>query len=127
MHGLGTECGSSRFDLASLVSLTTIHVVSPDLAFSQELLILDAVLVNDVIITTGNEGTLVLKNLETPGLSVEVGSLNELFIGSIDVDSLNLTIVMSNSNLAVQNVNSRSKVILFKCNLSQELIFALVA
>jgi len=127
VHWSRTERRCSRFDLARLISLATIHVIGPHFALSNHLLVLDIVLVDKVVITAGDESSFIFDNLETPSLTIEVRSINNSSVGTVDVDGLNLTIIMSDNDLTIENIDSRGKVILFKSNLSQELIFTLIA
>jgi hypothetical protein len=78
-----------------------VQVEGPDLSFSDHFLVLDAVLVDNVIITTCQEGTFFFNDLESPSLTIAMRCIDELLVASINVDSLDLTIVVTDSDLAI--------------------------
>ena len=77
------------------------EVEGPDLSFSDHLLVLDAELVNDVIITACQESTFLFNDLESPSLTIAMGCIDELLVASINIDGLDLTIVVTDCDLAI--------------------------
>jgi len=96
-----TESRGSRLDLVSLIWLSTMKVEGPYLSFSDHLLVLDAELVNDVIITTCQESTFLFNDFESPSLTIAMGCIDELLVASINIDGLDLTIVVTDCDLAI--------------------------
>ena len=117
----------SRLDLGCFVCLTTKEVIAPDFTLLDKLLVLDAVLVDHVIISASKESTLVVEHFETPSLSVEVRNIDHLFLGSISVDHLDSSIVMPNQDSLIEDVESRCMEEIVKGNLSLESVLTLVA
>lgn len=54
-------------------------------------------------------------------------SINELLIASINIYSLDFTIVVTNADLSIEYINGWCEMILLQSDLSQELVFTLVA
>lgn len=79
--------------------------MSPDFTFLKHFLSLDIKLINFVIITTSEESTLLLDNFKTPSFTVMMRSIDKLLVSSIDINSLDDTIVVTNSDLSIQNIN----------------------
>lgn len=77
------------------------EVKGPYLSFSDHLFILDAELINDVIITTCQESTFLFNDFESPSLTVAMRCVDELLAASINVDCLDLTIIVTDCNLAI--------------------------
>lgn len=84
--------------------LSTVQVEGPDLARFDALLVLDAELVDHVVVSAGEEGSLLLDDLKSPCLTIEVGLVHELLVSSVDIDSLDLTIVVTDKDLAVKDI-----------------------
>lgn len=84
--------------------LSTVQVEGPDLARFDALLVLDAELVDHVVVSAGEEGSLLLDDLKSPCLTIEVGLVHELLVSSVDIDSLDLTIVVTDKDLAVKKI-----------------------
>jgi len=76
-------------------------VECPDLSFSNHLLVLDAELVNEVIVTTCQESTFLFKNLESPSFTITMRCIDELLVASVNIDCLDLTVVVTDSDLAI--------------------------
>ena len=101
-----TESRCGGLDLIGLVWFSLVHVVGPDLAFSDQAFVLDAVLVDQVVVTTGEESAFILNNLKTPSLTVVVRSVNQLLVTSINVHCLNLTVVVTDDDLSIKDIDS---------------------
>ena len=93
------------------------EIGGPDLAFLDNFFVLDAELKDLVIITTSQEGASILQDLKTPRLAVVMRDIDELLAGSIDVDDLNSSIVVSNKHSAIEEIKTRSMMIHIKRNL----------
>jgi len=102
------------------------HISRPNLALFDHLLILNAELVDHVVVTAGQEGSIFFDNVETPGFTIVMTYVHQLFIGSINIDGLDFTIVVSDENLFVKDVEGRGEVIGLKRDLSQVLKLSLI-
>jgi len=68
------------------------------------LLVFDAELVDCIVISTGEEGSLILEHLKTPRLSIVVRMLDGLSVCAIDLDGLDSTIVVTDQDLTIQKI-----------------------
>jgi hypothetical protein len=105
MNWITTHSGCSRLDLLGLVTLAAIQLISPNFALSDQFLVFDAVLEDLIVISAGEEGSLVLKHLETPRLSIVVRIMNSLPVGAVDVDGLDSTVVVTDQDLTIQKID----------------------
>ena len=92
----------------------------PDLSRSKNTFISDADLVELVIISTGQESSALLNNLETPRFSIAMGSIDKSLISSIHVDCNDSTIIMTKYNLVIKNINGRCEMLNGAIDLSDE-------
>jgi len=122
-----SHSGGGGLDLLSLVWLSTEKIVRPDLSLLDHLLVLDAVLVDGVVISAGQESTFFLEDFETPSLTVEVRNVDELLVGSISVNDLDSTVVMTYKDSAIQDIEGGSVVVDIERNLSHELVLSSLA
>mmetsp|Transcript_19392 Transcript_19392/g.29768 ORF Transcript_19392/g.29768 Transcript_19392/m.29768 type:complete len:355 (-) Transcript_19392:470-1534(-) len=127
VDGVGAQSGSSRLHVGGLVCLSVEQVVAPHLALLDALSVLDAVLVELVVVTAGQEGALVLDDLEAPRLSVVVRDTDHLLVGAVDINGLDNTVVVANQDLAIQDIEGGSEVIHLKRDSSQELVLTSLA
>jgi len=123
----GSHGGGSGLDLLGLVWLSAEEIIRPDLSLLDHLLVLDAVLVDGVVISTGQEGSFLLEDFETPSLTVEVRNIDELLVSSISVNDLDSSVVMTNENSAIQDIKGRSVIVDIEWNLSNELVLSSLA
>lgn len=121
-HGSG-----GRLDLLGLIRLSAEEVVGPNLSLLDHLPVLDGILVDGVVVSASQECTFVFENFKSPSLSIEVGDVDELLVSSISVHHLDSSVVMSNKDSAVQNIDGGGVVVDIKRDLSNELVFTLVA
>lgn len=124
MSWSGGQGCSSRLDLFGLVWLTAMEFVRPNLSLLDHLLVLDAVLVDGIVITASQKGSFFLKNFETPSLTIEVRNVDELLVGSICIDDLDSSVVMSDKDSTVHNIERGGVVIDVEWDLSDELILS---
>jgi len=101
-----TKGGSGRLVLFLFILITIVHLYAPNYSLLNQLFVLDAKFKDFVVITTSYESTFVFKNLKTPGLTVMMSNTDDLSTCSVNIDSLNGTIVVTNSDLVIQNVES---------------------
>ena len=117
-----TEGGSGRLVFLLRIVFTTVQLYAPNLALLNQLFVLDAEFKDFVVITTSEESSFVLKNHETPGLTVMMCDIHDFSSGTVNIDSLNSTVVMTNSDLAIQDVKSRCLIVLLKVDLSDKFV-----
>ena len=118
--------GRLNFALGRLVRLAIVHVERPELGLPNERLVLDAVLIDEVVITTSKEGSCLWDNLQAPGLAVVVCCVNDLTVAAINIDCLNLAVVVTDEDASVKNVEGTGLTELLERDLSKELVFTLV-
>ena len=73
-------------------------------SLSDHLFVFGTELIDCVIVSTGQESTLRLNYTEAPSLSIMMGGIDDLFARSINIHSLNNTIVVTNENFSVHDV-----------------------
>ena len=117
-----TEGGSGRLVLLLCIVFTIVQLYAPNLALLNQLFVLDAEFKDFVVITTSEESSFVFKNHETPRLTVMMSDIHDLSASTVNIDSLNSTVVMTNSDLAIQDVKSRSLIVLLKVDLSDKFV-----
>lgn len=89
-------------------------------SLSKHLFVFNAVLIDGVVVSAGQESTLGLNDAEAPSLSIVVGGIDKLFVGPVNIHGLNDTIVVTNKNFSVHDVEGGSKMEDLKLNLSEE-------
>lgn len=117
---------SCRFNFWSFICFSTHHVKGPNFSLFNHFFIFYAELINLVIISTCQISTFILDYFKTPCFPIAMRWINQFLVCSININCLNFTIIVSNKNLSIQNIKRWCKVVLFQCNLSQELIFSLI-
>lgn len=101
---MGTHGGGSTLDLGSLEWLASEEVEGPDFSVLDHLFVLNAELVDLVVITTCEEGSLLLEDFKTPSFTVMMRGGNKLLVSSINIDDLDGSIVVTNADLSVQDI-----------------------
>ena len=73
-------------------------------SLSDHLFVFGAELIDCVVVSAGQESTLRLNYTEAPSLTIMMRGIDDLFARSINIHSLNNTIVVTNKNFSVHDV-----------------------
>lgn len=73
-------------------------------SLSDHLFVFGAELIDSVVVSAGQESTLRLNYTEAPSLTIMMGGIYNLFARPINIHSLNNTIVVTNENFSVHDV-----------------------
>jgi len=104
MSWSGGHGGGGRLNLTGFVWLSTVQVVGPNFTLLDHLLVLNAELIDGVIITTSQESTFFLEDFETPSFTVKMRNVDKLLVCSVSVDNLDSSIIVTNENSTIQNI-----------------------
>jgi hypothetical protein len=123
LNWTGTHCWGSRFDLVSFIRFASHQLLRPNFSLLDNFFILDAEFTNLVIISTSKESSLILNDLKTPWFTITMRNVDQLLITSILHDCLNSTVVMTNKNFSIKDINWWGEVTVLKSDLSDKLVF----